>query len=111
MNQAVYEMLKGVAESGTLVTYSDVAKLVGLDMENADHRSRMSILLDEISSGEHQQGRPLLSVVVIRKDLGRPGHGFYELARRLGLYHGHGEIDEVVFFTKEFQRVEECWRK
>jgi hypothetical protein len=104
-------MLKQTAETGGLVTYTDVAKVVGLDMENVEHRNQMSQLLDEISSHEHAQGRPLLSVVVIRKDLGRPGHGFFELAKRLGQYSGHGEIHEVLFFVKEFQKAEQYWSK
>lgn len=110
MNQLVYDALKRAAKTGTLLNYTDVGNLVGLDMDNADHRAKMSNLLDEISFHEHHQGRPLLSVVVIRKDLNKPGHGFYELASRLGLYHGHSDIDQVVFFSHEFQRTAACWR-
>jgi hypothetical protein len=111
MNQIIYETLKQVARAGSLLNYTDVGTLVGLDMDNPDHRNEMSNLLDEISLSEHRQGRPLLSVVVIRKDLNKPGNGFFDLAKRLGLYKGHNDIDQVVFFSQEFQRATECWRK
>lgn len=110
MNQIVCGTLKRAAKAGTVLNYTDVGNLVGLDMDNPDHRAQMSGLLDEISIYEHGQGRPLLSVVVIRKDLNKPGHGFYEMAAGLGLYKGHTDTDQDLFFIEEFQRAIACWR-
>lgn len=62
-------------------------------------------LLEEISTEEHAAGRPLLSVVVVRRDveLPIPGPGFFRLAKRLGsLSEG---ADKAAFWKAEFQRV------
>jgi hypothetical protein len=88
VNQLIYSMLRTAAQSCTLLTYTEVGNAIGLNMDNPDHRNEISVLLDEISLHEHAAGRPLLSVVVTRKDLSRPGNGFYEIAKRAGFYKG-----------------------
>src|SRR5688500_8542903 len=110
MNQAIYEMLKRVAAEGRTTSYAEVAPLAGLDMSRADHRNRISVLLDEISSQEHAAGRPLLSAVVVHgagDNAGAPGKGFITLAKRLGL---HGGGDDTAFFARELTRVHDYWR-
>lgn len=46
---------------------------------------KTGILLGEISEDEHRAGRPLLSCLVRRGKDGKPGNGFYVLARQLRL--------------------------
>ncbi|MEW5980543.1 MAG: hypothetical protein AB1898_32560 [Acidobacteriota bacterium] len=108
MHQQIYERLLGVARAGGYVTYTDIAPMAGLDMGNQADRNEIGRLLGEISTHEHNQGRPLLSVVVIHRDNNMPGQGFFELARDLNVYHGR---DDLLFFIEELRRVHEYWRQ
>jgi len=74
MDARLYRRLQHAAANEQIVTYSEVAPLVGLDMNLPDDRAKISALLDEISGFEHSQGRPLLSVVVVQSESGRPGN-------------------------------------
>jgi integrase len=105
MNAVVYSMLGEAAMNERLLSYTDVGNAVGLDMNNPDDRDRLSEILDEVSLSEHKNGSPLLSVVVIRADMGRPGKGFFKMAKSAGLYNGKTDLDEAVFFAREFQRA------
>ena len=94
MHKEIYDKLKAVAKAGQVTHYSEVAPLAGLDMSLQEDRNRIATILDEISTSEHHEGHPLLSVVVIHKDDNMPGQGFFTLARRLGLHKG----EEKFFF-------------
>lgn len=107
MHQGIYEELKRVASAGRTTYYSDVAPLAGLDMSLQEHRTRIGTLLDEISRFEHDQGRPLLSVVVVQKGENMPSKGFFKLARSLAL---PGTADTVVFYLSELKRTHEAWK-
>lgn len=95
MYQTIYEELKRVARMGKPTPYGKIAPLAGLDMSRADHRAQMSTILAEISTYEHENGRPLLSVVVIHTagdgtdESDGPGIGFYTLAKELGVMKGN----------------------
>ena len=104
--EAIHEELLRVAKRKSTVYYSDIAPLAELDMNLDDHRMRMAQFLDRISTSEHEAGRPLLSAVVIGKGTNRPGKGFFELARRLGL---HGSSDDRKYWLQERQRVHDYW--
>lgn len=112
MNHVVYEKLVEIARDQDTVPYAEVAEWVGLNMTRPDHRNRMSVLLDEISSSEHAQGRPLLSAVVVHGEggeaAGMPGQGFFSLGKRLKLQAP--DEDKVTFFAKELRRVQDYWR-
>jgi hypothetical protein len=107
MHQAIYEELKRVAQAGSYTTYSDIAPLARLNMDNQSDRNKMGEILGEISVYEHQQDRPLLSVVVIHRDDNMPGLGFFNLARELGVYKGK---DDFEFFIAELRRVHDHWK-
>lgn len=107
MNQVLYDRLLGIARAGDVTRYSDVAPLVGLDMSRENDRARMGELLDEISSFEFGNGRPL-SAVVIRADINIPGAGFFVLAVQTGLFQGD---DRVVFWVGELTRVHQYWHR
>ena len=78
-------------------------------MSLADDRNRMAEILDEISTSEHHQGRPLLSVVVVQTETGRPGKGFYKLATHLGLYAGKSDLHEMEFFIATVKAAYSTW--
>ena len=89
--QAIYEEILKVAKRKSTVYYSDVAPLAGLDLDLLVHRIRIAQILDGISTSEHEAERPLLSAVVVGKGTGRPGKGFFDLARRLVAQHPSNE--------------------
>lgn len=108
LNAPIYEELKRIASRQETTTYSAIAPLARLDMENPAHRNEMRQLLGKISTYEHQQGRPLRTAIVVYKQENHPGPGFYDLARHLGLLRS-GQ-DEVAFFCKEVARVHAQWK-
>ena len=85
MHKAIYAKLKEVAQQKQLITYKELAAVVGLDW-NKDYgkcRQIFSILRD-ICTSEVEQGHPMLSAVVVRQDTRIPGSGFFALALYLG---------------------------
>ena len=106
--QAIYEELLNVAKCGGTTNYSCIAPLAKLDMASPADRNLIAGILDSISRAEHQAGRPLLSAVVVLKDENIPGGGFFELAKRLGLYGGN---DDVQYWVKEVRRVHDHWEQ
>jgi hypothetical protein len=94
-----------VAIAGGVVTYREVSDLVGLDPRDPAQRTELSQMLRAVSLHEHQQGRPLLSAVVVSQDTGIPGSGFFTLLRSLGVYGS----DEHSLFRQELQRVHDHW--
>jgi hypothetical protein len=111
INQQIYERLQEVANEGELTTYGEIAPLANLNMENPDDRNKMAQILGDISTHEHEQGRPMLSAIVVLAEIGYPGEGFFTLARELGLLHGNKEFDNLDFFVQEVKRVYACWKK
>ena len=88
MNERVRTYLIDLARQRTdqTINYqrlSDNCNL-GLDMSNITDRNTMATILDEISTFEYNNDRPLLSALVIRLDDTREGDGFYKMADRLG---------------------------
>ncbi len=110
LNQKIYEHLKQVARNGDTVPYSDIAPMVGLDLDNPGDRVRLSHFLGDISTYEHENGRPLLSAVVTHKGANEPGLGFFDMARDNGLHTGHSEMENLTFFAQELARVYEYWK-
>jgi hypothetical protein len=67
-----------------MIPYSDLVRQITRIKIEA-HDPRLFHMLGEISSAEDEQGRAMLTVVVVHKhgDM-QPGPGFFELAQRLG---------------------------
>ena len=107
MHDALYKELVRLAKTGDATTnYSTIAPLVKLDISRADDRDEIGHLLGEISRFEHEAGRPLLSALVMYKDGDKPGRGFFELAKELGLYDGK---NDDAFFSEELTKVFKYW--
>jgi hypothetical protein len=85
MRQKVYDRLKEAARRRQLITYKELAAAVGLDWNKNYGKCRQIFsILRAICTAEVEQGRPMLSAVVVRQDTGMPGSGFFALARKLG---------------------------
>ena len=106
--EIIYQAIKQVAKNEVTTYYSDIAPLVGLDMSYEPDRNIMSNILDKISKNEHENGKPLLSAVVILRDKNIPGDGFFGMAQEVGVYNG-GDKDQ--FWASELWRVYNYWAK
>ncbi len=106
MYTKLIETLRQVARDRTTIHYEDIAPMLKLDMNDPSHRVRIGEILGDISRGEHDQGRPLLSAVVTQKGEERPGKGFFTLATELGLFSG---LDEEAFFARELTKAHDFW--
>jgi hypothetical protein len=106
----IYERLIEVAKKGDLVTYGEIAPLADLNMEDPADRNKIARILGDISTYENEQGRPMLSAVVVVAEFRYPIDGFFKLARKLGLHHGRKELEDFEFFVQEVKRVHECWK-
>lgn len=87
MNEKVRTHLIEIARNGKTITYqelSDQCKL-GLIMRDSEFaRAEIGRILGEISVFEHNNGRPLISSLVISKGDSYQGDGFYKLCEELG---------------------------
>ncbi len=92
-----------VAKHKGTIAYSDVARIADLHVRN----QTFFRLLDDISTAEHEAGRPLLTAVVVRKKDGMPGQGFFKLATRLG--HHRAVAAKKLDWIRERDRVYAQW--
>ena len=106
LEELVHKRLKQVARSGQIIHYADLAPVAGLNMASKDDRAELGRILGEISTREHAEGHPMLSVVVVQAGTGRPSRGFFDLARQLGLHQGK---DDFSFFVEELRKVYAFW--
>jgi hypothetical protein len=106
MNIAVRDELIVIASAGRTVFYSELAPLTTYEANSKYFGPLIGRELDEINRIEHEQGRPLLSAVVISKEHNLPGTGFFECAKELGHFPGR---DQVTFWIHELRRVHSYW--
>ena len=60
------------------ITYSELAQRAGLPLQPYILSRHLPGLLNDISMAEHEEGWPLLGVLVLRKADGLPGVGFFQ---------------------------------
>lgn len=100
------KILAGYAKDGVPVSYSDLAgQIRSAKFDPASNA--FAELLGDVSTREFNKGRGLLTVLVVHKggDL-KPGKGFFDLARSLGL-----SGDDEKIWIEQFNFVTECWKK
>lgn len=105
LHRPLYSHLKQLARRRRMTTYGEIAPIAGVDLANRGHRTRLCHMLAAISTAEAQQGRPMLSALVVGKGRQTPGAGFFKLARKLGRHSGS---DDSAFYSRELQRVFEA---
>jgi hypothetical protein len=103
---ALHDRLQEIARRGGTTYYSELAPLLGIDTSDPYFGVRIGRLLDGVNYAEHAAGRPLLSAVVIAKESGMPGEGFFTFARNLRLYTGR---DDLAYWVEELRRVHAYW--
>jgi hypothetical protein len=95
------------AKERAMIPYSDLAAQVrAVNFSAFD--VRLFSILGQLSTEEHDHGRPLLSVLVVHKsgDM-QPGEGFFDLAESLG----RDTSSLLTAWIVEVQRVYQFWNK
>ena len=105
--RTIYERLKELARVRQTGFYEDIAEIIGLGARSPEFFQ----ILNTINAHEHQEGRPLLSALVVAKGYGVPGPGFFSNARELGryAYDGGDSTTHVTFWVSEVHRVWDYW--
>jgi len=103
-----YSIMINAAQHGGVATYQEIAQANGFPLVGSYMGKVMGELVGLVSENEVNQGRPMMSSIVVSVS-GKPGEGYYTLARELGLLH-EGE-DEEVFWRRECEKVYEAWKK
>lgn len=106
-HQAVYERLVRAARAQEFVHYGELARMLGMDMDNPHFGALVGKVLGRISEDEVAEGRPMLSAIVVTKDEMLPGYGFYKLGQELHQVDP-GE-DEIGFALRQIRRVHDYW--
>jgi hypothetical protein len=95
----------GRSAKGTM-TYSELSKRI-TSLRLGPDSLALRELLGEISAAEDSAGRGLLSAVVVHQGGdGRPGQGFFVLAKGLG----RDTNDQKKCWPTELRRVRDVWK-
>ena len=95
------------------ITYADLFANYGADMDDTSHRNEVGKLLYHIGEEEYNNQHPLLTAIVIRKDINMPGPGFFDFANEFGFAIGKDSDDEEKekFFKKHLKKTYDFWSK
>ena len=95
-------ILQAYANLRSTIFYSQLAQQIKAVRFTDGHDSRLWHLLAELSQDEVAAERPMISAIVVHKDNGQPGSGFFELAKELDRFNGR---DSLRFWVDEVQKV------
>lgn len=111
--ELIRDFLVKIAKAKNLITYKDLCKAQykDLDFDVITDQYKLYESLTRISEYENSQGRPLLSVLVVKEVVEVPGGGFFKMASRLKKYDGDESKDaRLAFFEKEKELTYKYWR-
>lgn len=105
IKEEIREILIGLARMGSTIAYSELAAQIQTAYLHYRAPAFGSILRD-IAAEEEDAGRPKLAVLVVNKQTGRCGAGFFKHAAA----QGYDVSDPEAFWQAEFERVCDYWR-
>ncbi|MEW5930928.1 MAG: hypothetical protein AB1941_25985 [Gemmatimonadota bacterium] len=91
-----------------LTTYQDIAVIMGLPTKGAYMGAETGQILGEISEDEVRAGRPMLSALAVSVN-GKPGPGFYTLAKQLNLLSENRDTAE--FWQEQRKAAYDAWKR
>jgi hypothetical protein len=95
-----------VAQDKQLITYSELTAM--LQAAYIHHHSHvLARLLVEVGMEEAEAGRAILPALVVAKQTGIPGKGFFRIAGERGL----AVSDPLAYWSAEVQRVYAQWER
>ena len=106
----IYSELIRAAQHHGIVTYQELADLVGLPLQGNYMGKELGHYTGEISREESEHGRPMLSAIVVGSS-GKPGGGFFVLAKELGKLTSDDPAEQNAFWEAEKRAVYETWKK
>src|SRR5487761_137206 len=101
----VTDILKDYARKKETCTYQDVFQFDHWGNYSGPHDRRLWDLLGIISEREIALGHYALSAIVITKDAGHPGQGFFNLEKKLGRYKNN----DIETWLMEIHGLFEYW--
>ena len=106
----VRDLLIAKASKKLVYYYSDLVRDAGLhlDMNIPADRGKIGNILGAISTYEHNQGRPMLSSVVVSKSF-EQGDGFFKLAEELGYGDWKTLKNEKIFEMDMMNKTHDYW--
>ena len=104
-----YATLIIAAHNAQMLTYEGIAKLTGLPKVGAAMAAQVGQLLGEISEDEVGSNRPMLSALVVEKNTGQTGKGFFKIAMKLNRLSGMSKTRKKAFLAKEKRALYELW--
>lgn len=103
------ELIQAARHRGT-ATYQELAELVGLPLRGSHMGSELGGYLGAISEDEAHAGRPMLSAIAVTVD-GKPGGGFFGLAKDIGRLTSEHPADRDAFWESEKKAVYKAWQR
>lgn len=112
MHTRIYERLIELARQKKLTTNGESAPLAVLSMDHDADCDKMSTILEEIARHEEDEGRPVLTALVVhRGNDNNPGEGFFSIAKKFGRFNGSREPTErLKFWNDQVKKVHSYWR-
>jgi len=109
LKRQVRARLRGAAQSGTPVTYRDLALALDLLPPNRIHQ--LTELLESLMAEDAAASRPFIAALVVSKARrGLPAPGYFECAHRLGRFDGADDaLTAMVYHAREFAAATAYW--
>jgi hypothetical protein len=110
LEQRIREHLCKIEKNAQPVTYQALAKALELSPPNTIHQ--LTVALECLIEEDATAARPLIAALVISKTRGGlPAPGFFECAKRVGLFHGHHSGSKAsAYYETEFNRAVDFWQ-
>ena len=108
----VLSVLQDRARRGQTISYSELITQAKLkfNMENTNERGLIGSLLGQVSRKEVEQGRPMISCLVVSNGTFMPGKGFFELAEILYGISINNNDAQLKFFVDEMNKTIDFWK-
>jgi len=91
------------------VSYKSLAAHFGFSWDRAT-KAALEVMLGSLSTMEFNEGRPLISSVVVSERYGVAGKGFNRLAVELGKQSNRGKDEDISFSLTESQKTRDYWK-
>ena len=106
LREEMRQVMIETARRGQLITYSEMCALLKTAYLHY-HSPQIVKLLDEIGFIEREAGRPILPAVVVGKQSGIPGAGYFRLAGEG--HESENGFDPKVNWEADLQAVFDYW--
>ena len=100
----IRQLLLEVARTRGVITYSELTSMLQTAYLHY-HSPMLACLLVEIGWEEVEAGRPVLPALVVTKQTGLPGHGFFKLAAE----RGYDISEPEAFWDAALKHVHDYW--